>query len=223
MTRIQVQSGGESSPTAKGQEMEKVENPLTVEQAVGLVGLMYVSAREDYEEAQAKYDNSTYDEEYEDTLERKYNEGQADAFRTALDYFERASGEYQRGFDEGEKEGGINVLSYLSDLYEGVDETDIWADYMEEEEEKHPIYCPVCGSVGCVIDHDQDTNNVCARCEEVLESETALNYHKEFYCEEKERTCNLCGDEILDLELGAIVSPFGECCGKCVNEIKGAK
>lgn len=161
--------------------MEKVENPLTVEQIVELVGLMQQSAQKGYEESA-------------DTLERKYNEGQADAFRTALDYFERALGEYQRGFDEGENQGGRNVLDYLSEIFDELDETDIWAEYMgeEEEEEKHQMFCPVCGSVGCVIDHE-------------------------------ERTCNLCGDEILDLELGAIVSPFGECCGDCVNEIKGAK
>lgn len=204
--------GGESSPTAKGQEMEKIENPLTVEQVVELVGLMQQSAKKDYEEALAKYDDPTYDEEFENTLERKYNEGQADAFRTALDYFERALGEYRRGFDEGENQGGRNVLDYLSEIFDELDETDIWAEYMdEEEEEKHPIFCPVCGSVGCVIDHE-------AKTEEILKF---AQEHRNDY--QDTDTCNLCGEEILDLELGAIVSPFGECCGDCVNEIKGAK
>ena len=81
----------------------------------------------------------------------------------------------------------------------------------EEEEEKHPIFCPVCGSVGCVIDHE-------AKTEEILKF---AQEHRNDY--QDTDTCNLCGEEILDLELGAIVSPFGECCGDCVNEIKGAK
>lgn len=33
-------------------------------------------------------------------------------------------------------EGVRYALSYLSDLYDGVEETDIWADFMSEEEEK---------------------------------------------------------------------------------------
>jgi hypothetical protein len=31
------------------------------------------------------------------------------------------------------KEGVIYALEYLGDLYDGLDETDIWADYMGEE------------------------------------------------------------------------------------------
>ena len=41
-------------------------------------------------------------------------------------------------FEEGQKAGAIDagqyVLEYLSDLYEGVQETDIWADYFDDEE-----------------------------------------------------------------------------------------
>jgi hypothetical protein len=31
------------------------------------------------------------------------------------------------------QEGARYVLEYLSDLYDGIQETDIWADYMDEE------------------------------------------------------------------------------------------
>ena len=34
------------------------------------------------------------------------------------------------------EEGMRDALYYLSDLYDGVEETDIWADFMSEEEEK---------------------------------------------------------------------------------------
>lgn len=35
-------------------------------------------------------------------------------------------------YGEEYKEGAQYALEYLSDLYDGVEETDIWADYMEE-------------------------------------------------------------------------------------------
>ena len=37
---------------------------------------------------------------------------------------------------EGYEEGIRYALEYLSDLYEGLDETDLWADYMEVEGKK---------------------------------------------------------------------------------------
>lgn len=39
-------------------------------------------------------------------------------------------------YGEEFKDGAQYALEYLSDLYEGVEETDIWADYMDEEEGK---------------------------------------------------------------------------------------
>lgn len=39
-------------------------------------------------------------------------------------------------YGEEFKEGAQYALEYLSDLYEGVEETDIWADYFGEEESK---------------------------------------------------------------------------------------
>ena len=39
-------------------------------------------------------------------------------------------------YGEEFKEGAQYALEYLSDLYEGVEETDIWSDYMDEEESK---------------------------------------------------------------------------------------
>jgi DNA polymerase elongation subunit (family B) len=43
-----------------------------------------------------------------------------------------------KAFEEGQKAGAVDagqyVLEYLSDLYEGVQDTDIWSDYFDEEE-----------------------------------------------------------------------------------------
>ena len=37
------------------------------------------------------------------------------------------------------------------------------------------------------------------------------------------RNCQLCGNEIKDLNAGRIVAPFGEACGDCVQEIQTIK
>ena len=47
-----------------------------------------IEAHNDWTEAQNKFDEPTYDEEFEDTLERKYNEGYADALFFVLRRFE---------------------------------------------------------------------------------------------------------------------------------------
>ena len=39
-------------------------------------------------------------------------------------------------YGEEFKDGAQYALEYLSDLYEGLEETDIWADYMDEEASK---------------------------------------------------------------------------------------
>lgn len=39
-------------------------------------------------------------------------------------------------YGEEYKEGARYALEYLSDLYDGIQETDIWADYFPEEEAK---------------------------------------------------------------------------------------
>ena len=37
------------------------------------------------------------------------------------------------------------------------------------------------------------------------------------------RNCQICGNEIKDLNAGRIVAPFGEACGDCVQEIQTIK
>ena len=52
---------------------------------------------------------------------------------------------FKEGHDKGEKEGGVNVLESLQEVYgEGLEETDVWADYMDvEPETEHK--CDECG------------------------------------------------------------------------------
>ena len=40
---------------------------------------------------------------------------------------------FKAGKEEGDQEGGRYVLEYLSDLYEGVEDTDVYAEYYDKE------------------------------------------------------------------------------------------
>lgn len=71
-----------------------------------------------------------YDEEFEDTLERKYQEGFSEAASLILDLLKKNLPEIEKNIQRQE---GCDVLSYLSDLFEGVEDTDIWGDYFGEE------------------------------------------------------------------------------------------
>lgn len=70
-----------------------------------------------------------YDEEFEDTLERKYQEGFSEAASLILDLLKKNLPEIEKNIQQQE---GCDVLSYLSDLFEGVEDTDIWGDYFGE-------------------------------------------------------------------------------------------
>ena len=39
-------------------------------------------------------------------------------------------------FDEGYQEGAEYVLQYLVDVFEGVEDTDVWADFISDAEDK---------------------------------------------------------------------------------------
>ena len=41
-----------------------------------------------------------------------------------------------KAYEDGFQEGAEYVLSYLSDLYEGVEDTDVWADFFPNAEDK---------------------------------------------------------------------------------------
>jgi hypothetical protein len=69
-----------------------------------------------------------------DTIEqaKAYYEGYFNGDDTdAVPMKEVAGDSYWYG--EEFKDGAQYALEYLSDLYEGVEETDIWADYMDKE------------------------------------------------------------------------------------------
>ena len=40
-------------------------------------------------------------------------------------------------YEQGVEDGGKYVLRYLADVFEGVEDTDVWADFFGESEETH--------------------------------------------------------------------------------------
>lgn len=88
-----------------------------------------------WKDANDKYDDETYSEEYEDTLQRKYDEGYADALESVLQLFAEVN------LEEIQKDiatnGAQDVLSWLEEVYgEGLHETGAWQTYMEDETEE---------------------------------------------------------------------------------------
>lgn len=71
-----------------------------------------------------------YYEDYEDTLERKYQEGFSEAASLILTILQDNLPVIEKNIQRQE---GCDVLEYLSDLFEGVEDTDIWGDYFGEE------------------------------------------------------------------------------------------
>lgn len=51
---------------------------------------------------------------------------------------------FKAGKEEGDNEGGQYVLDYLSSLYDGVEDTDVYAEYYEVEPEAE-LVCDECG------------------------------------------------------------------------------
>lgn len=90
--------------------------------------------RAQYEESLAIYERlalETFDssntEDYEDTVERLYNQGYSDALQLAITLLSKE--EQNASFIEGAR----YVLAELADLYDGITETDIYADFMNKE------------------------------------------------------------------------------------------
>jgi len=107
-------------------------------------------AEKDWRDALAKYDDPTYDEEFEDTLQRKIDEGASDALKSALELL--ASFDYAKTIKEAEESEGRYVLDYLKDVFEGVDETDIWGEYFEQ------VSCGACGEFYTAGEDNQQTH-----------------------------------------------------------------
>ena len=67
-------------------EKEALEKARTrISHIIARVERNYLVALEDYREAEAKLEDNWYEEDFEDTLERKYAEGYADALGPLVD------------------------------------------------------------------------------------------------------------------------------------------
>lgn len=72
-----------------------------------------------------------YDEDYEDTLERKYQEGFSEAASLILAILQD---NLPAIVENIQREEGQSVLEWLAEVYgEGIEETGAWAEYFGEE------------------------------------------------------------------------------------------
>lgn len=164
----------------------------------------------DWNDALSKYDDPTYSEEYEDTLQRKMDEGASDALKSALELLK--SFDLEALLAETRQETGAEVLGYLKDIFEGIDETDIWGDYFEQ------VSCGACGEFyteGNEEAHFENCDENPANMDESARPEN--HFHNPV------RPCQLCGKNIDNIEAGGVVLPWGETCGDCINKIKENK
>ena len=76
-----------------------------------------------------------------------------------------------------------------------------------------------CGACGEIVSHEEG--------EQIVNGGFVEFVHRADKCEisldelaDKFGNCQLCGETIVS---GLSVEPFGNCCDKCVNEIKGAQ
>lgn len=111
---------------------------IRIEKALEEIKSEQVQAHKAWTDAQAKFNDKTYDEEFEDTLQRKYDEGYADALFSVLRKF--AEIDLAEIKKEIEKAEGQYVVEYFEGLYEGVEDTDIYSDYFDDEEEETNDY-----------------------------------------------------------------------------------
>jgi archaellum component FlaC len=77
------------------------------------------------------HDDADEWEEIEATTERKYEEGYSDALELVMKMIKKVKEELPR---EGTyAEGVADTLSELAESFEGIEDTDLWNQYMEEE------------------------------------------------------------------------------------------
>lgn len=97
-----------------------------------------------WREADDKYDDPTYSEEYEDTLQRKFDEGKATGLLFVLNAFE--SIDLEKVQEEIATNGAQGVLSWLEEVYgEGLHATGAWQAYMSDDEEAEELtYYTTC-------------------------------------------------------------------------------
>ena len=108
---------------------------IQIEKALEQIKEEQVTAHKAWTEAQAKFDDPTYGEDFHDTLQRKYDEGYADALFSVIRKF--AEIDLQKVSEEIATNGAQDVLTWLEEVYgEGLHQTGAWQSYMEEEESK---------------------------------------------------------------------------------------
>lgn len=109
---------------------------IQIEKALEQIKKDQAEAYQAWSEAQSKYDeDENYDEDFHDTLQRKYDEGRTDALMSVLLAF--AEIDLKKISEEIATNGAQDVLAWLEEVYgEGLHQTGAWQSYMDDEEEE---------------------------------------------------------------------------------------
>ena len=106
---------------------------VRIERALELIEKNQKESFKAWKDANDAYDDPDYSEEYEDTLQRKYDEGYADALQSVLELFAEIN--IQEISKDLHHSGAQDALIWLEEIYgEGIKDTGAWQAYMPEEE-----------------------------------------------------------------------------------------
>ena len=90
---------------------------------------------EEYRELAGRYDlDENYEEEFDDTLQRKYTEGGADYLEIVIGILREATPILDR-YEEGYDDGTVSTLEEMATIYEGVADTDLGKEYLGGDQE----------------------------------------------------------------------------------------
>ena len=90
--------------------------------------------KQSYEIWEGLQDKANEWEEMESTTERKYEEGYSDALELVMKMIQKVKEELPR---EGDYSQGVtDTLSELAEIFPAIESSDLWNQYMEEENGK---------------------------------------------------------------------------------------
>ena len=112
--------------------MTAAPEEMSIRSMIDRVEKMASESGERFAELMAPYLNEAeYDEDFEDTLERKYQEGFSEAASLILAILQDNLPVIEKNI---QREEGQSVLEWLAEVYgEGIEETGAWAEYFGEE------------------------------------------------------------------------------------------
>lgn len=105
---------------------------IHIENAIEEIKKNQANAYQAWKTADDLFDDPNHDEEFEDTIQRKYDEGFADALLSVLNLFEDI--DLQKISANLHRSGAQDALIWLEEVYgEGLQDTGAWEAYMDED------------------------------------------------------------------------------------------